>query len=108
MKIASLVVRVSPAHIDTLKAALVEIPGVEVHGANIEQGRVIVTVEDGEGYAMTDSLLAVNMLRHVLGVTLAYEYTDEGLENEIEHPEPIPGLPLQAADGIGSAQDKEA
>jgi len=107
MKIASLVVRVAPEHIDALQVALAEIQGVEVHGASAEQGRVIVTVEDGEGYAMTDSLLAVNMARHVLGVTLAYEYTDEGLENEIEHPEPIPGSPL-AADGIGSAQDKEA
>lgn len=107
MKIASLVVRVAPEHIDALKDALLKIPGVELHGASAELGRVIVTVEDGEGYAMTDSLLAVNLAPHVLGVTLAYEYTDEGLEHELEHPEPIPGLPL-AVDRIGSAQDKEA
>ncbi|NMF88510.1 chaperone NapD [Aromatoleum petrolei] len=107
MKIASLVVRVAPEHIEVLKDALQKIPGVELHGASAELGRVIVTVEDGEGYAMTDSLLAVNLAPHALGVTLAYEYTDEGLDNELEHPEPIPGLPL-AVDRIGSAQDKEA
>jgi periplasmic nitrate reductase NapD len=80
MKLASLVLRVAPEHIPALTAAVLEIPGVEVHGACHEQGRLIVTVEDGAGYSMADSLLAVNMAPHVLAVTLAYEYTDDGLE----------------------------
>jgi periplasmic nitrate reductase NapD len=103
MKIASLVVRTHPEHIGALAASLREIPGVEVHGANADLGRLIVTVEDGDGYAMTDSLLAVGVARHVLGVTLAYEYTDEGLQIDREPPEPLPGCRT----AIG-AQDKEA
>lgn len=82
MKIASVVVRVAPEHMDVLTEALLRIPGVEVHGASREQGRLIATVEDGEGHSLADSLIAVNVAPHVLGLTLAYEYTDEGLELE--------------------------
>lgn len=109
MKIASLVVRVRPEHIEALAASLRMIPGVEVHGANAELGRLIVTVEDGDHYAMTDSLLAVSLAPHVLGVTLAYEYTDEGLQIDREHPEPLPApLPADWRAIAAGAQDKEA
>lgn len=104
MKIASLVLRVRPEHIEPLGAALRKIPGVELHGASTELGRLIVTVEDGEGYSMADSLLAVSLDRHVLGVTLAYEYTDEGLQIEGEYREALPALAAAPA----GAQDKEA
>ena len=109
MKIASLVVRVRPEQIEALGASLAKIPGVEVHGANADLGRLIATVEDGEGYSMADSLLAVSLSDQVLGVTLAYEYTDEGLPIDCEHPEPLPG-PLHAGPrkAAAGAQDKEA
>jgi nitrate reductase NapD len=80
MKIASLVVKAKPEHFPELREALQAIPGVELHGESTETGRLIVTVEDGEGYSVTDSILAVNLAKHVLSITLAYEYTDEGLE----------------------------
>lgn len=80
MKIASLVLKVAPQDISSLSAEVLKIPGVEVHGASHEQGRLIVTVEDGPGHSMTDSLLAVSQAPQVLALTLAYEYTDEGLE----------------------------
>lgn len=80
MKIASLVLKVAAEQISALTEAVLRIPGTEVHGTCREQGRLIVTVEDGEGYSMTDSLLAVSQLPQVLALTLAYEYTDEGLE----------------------------
>ena len=81
MKIASLVVRAMPADFPAVQASLSAIPGVELHGASAESGRIIVTVEDGEGWSVADSILAVNMAPKVHGVTLAYEYTDEGLEH---------------------------
>ena len=80
MNIASLVVRAKPEAFDTLKQAFAAIPGVELHGESVEQGRLVVTVEDGEGYSVTDSILAINLQPQVLSLTLAYEYTDEGLE----------------------------
>lgn len=80
MRIASLVVRAKPEHFAELSETLGEIPGVELHGTSTENGRMVLTIEDGEGYSMTDSILAVSLAEHVLGATLAYEYTDEGLE----------------------------
>lgn len=80
MKIASLVLRVLPADFPAVEADLAGIPGVELHGKSLEHGRLIVTVEDGEGWSVTDSILAVNLLPKVQALTLAYEYTDDGLE----------------------------
>jgi nitrate reductase NapD len=80
MKIASLVVKAKAEHFPELKECLREIPGVQMHGEYPERGQIILTVEDGEGYSVTDSILAVNLARHVLSITLAYEYTDEGLQ----------------------------
>lgn len=80
MKIASLVVRALPADFPEVKEALGRIPGVELHGSSVETGRIVLTVEDGKGWSVTDSIVAVNMAPKVQGVTLAYEYTDDGLE----------------------------
>ena len=82
MNIASLVVKAKPEHFDELRPILRAIPGVQVHGEAPETGCLIVTVEDGEGVSVTDSMVAVNLARHVLSVTLAYAYTDEGLETQ--------------------------
>ncbi len=80
MKVASLVVRVVPEQSVELTRELLEIPGVEVHGTSPDGGRVIVTVEEGDGHSMMDSILAVNVNKRVHGVTLAYEYTGDGIE----------------------------
>jgi len=80
VKIVSLVVRVLPQHISGLKQELNKVPGVEIQHEVPESGHLVVTVEDGEGYAVSDSIIAVNVAPNVQGVTLAYEYTDEGLE----------------------------
>lgn len=80
MKIVSLVVQIIPADHQEVCEALRIIPGVEFHGYAEETGRIVLTIEDGEGWSVTDSILAVNLAPKVQGVTLAYEYTDEGLE----------------------------
>lgn len=80
MNIASLVVRARPEHFPELRERLGAIPGVEMHGECADSGRMIVTVEDGEGHSVADSIVAVNLCKHVLSITLAYEYTDQGLE----------------------------
>ena len=77
MRIASLLARVRPEHAATVAASLANIPGVSLHGSTPEGGRLVVMVGDGEGYAVTDSILAVSIAPGVLGTTLAYEYTDE-------------------------------
>lgn len=80
MNIASLVVRAFPADFPEITAGLKKVPGVELHGASVEKGSIVITIEDGAGWSVTDSILAVNLLPKVQGLTIAYEYTDEGLE----------------------------
>ena len=80
MNIASLVVRAFPADFPEVIDALLRIPGVELHGSSAEQGNIVITIEDGEGWSVTDSILAVNLVPRVQGLTIAYEYTDDGLE----------------------------
>lgn len=77
MKIASLLARVRPEEADAVAAGLARIAGVSVHGLTPDGTRLVVMVEDGEGYAVTDSIIAVSTTPRVLGTTLAYEYTDE-------------------------------
>ena len=38
---------------------------------------MIVLVEDGEGYAVSDSIIGVHQVPYVMSVTLAYEYSDD-------------------------------
>jgi nitrate reductase NapD len=80
MNIASLVVRAFPADFAEVIDALKKIPGVELHGSSSEKGSIVITIEDGAGWSVTDSILAVNLAPKVQGLTVAYEYTDEGLE----------------------------
>lgn len=80
MQVASLLVRALREHIPHLRTALELIPGVQVHDEDVENACLIVTVEDGQGYAVSDSILAVNMAEHVHSATLVYEYTDQNLE----------------------------
>ena len=80
MKIVSLVLRVIPQELTALQQGALRIPGLEWHQADASRGIAIVTVEDGEDYSLADSLIAVSQLPEVQSLTLAYEYTDEGLE----------------------------
>jgi len=80
MRIVSLVLRVLPAQIPAARAALERIPGVEVHAEDFDAGRMIVTVEDGEGYAVADSIIAAHKVPQVLSATLAYEFNGDDHE----------------------------
>lgn len=77
LKIASLVVRIRPGTDADVRARLQAVPGAEVHDLTPDGGRLIVTVEDGEGYSVADSVLAVTQAEGVLGTTLAYEFSGE-------------------------------
>ena len=80
MKIASLVLKVLEGDIPSLRESAQRISGLEWQASDAARGLAIVTVEDGPDYSVTDSLVAVSKLPEVQSLTLAYEYTDEGLE----------------------------
>lgn len=81
MKIVSLVLKYLPAHSAEIQAAVEAVPGASVAHDHAD-GRMLVLIEDGEGYAVSDSIIQVHRVAHVLSVTLAYEYCDEALELE--------------------------
>ncbi len=84
MNIASLVLRLRPETRAEAEAALHALPGVECHHMSAD-GRLVVTVEDTPGAAMSDTLIAIHRVPQVLAATLAYEHVDNSLS-----PTPIP------------------
>ena len=87
MNIASLVLRIHPHTRAEAEAALAAYPGVECHGMS-DDGKLVVTVEDTEGAAMSDTLIAIHRVPQVLAATLAYEHRDVQLSNHL--PAPLP------------------
>ena len=88
MRLASLVMRVPPPHLDAAAAALGAIPGVQVHARDSATGKLIITVEDGPGYSTADSILAAHKVPHVVSATLAYEYSEDDAPPAGEPPSP--------------------
>jgi nitrate reductase NapD len=76
MKIVSLVLKFLPQHAAEVSAGVEAVPGASVVVDNGD-GRMIVLVEDGDGYAVSDSILQVHRVDHVMSVTLSYEYSDD-------------------------------
>ena len=83
MNITSLVLRIRPETRAAAQRALLALPGVECHQMS-EDGRLIVTVEDADGAAMSDTLIAIHRVPEVLATALAYEYSDAQLANQPE------------------------
>ena len=90
MNITSLVLRIRPETQAAAQRALLALPGVECHQMS-EDGRLIVTVEDADGAAMSDTLIAIHRVPEVLAAALAYEYSDAQLSNQPE----LPNSPCQ-------------
>lgn len=78
MKIVSLVLKFLPVHAAAVRAGVEAVPGATA-ALDTGDGRMIVVIEDGEGYAVSDSILQVHRVPDLLSVTLSYEYSDEGL-----------------------------
>lgn len=85
MNIASLVLRIHPHTRAAAQAALTALPGVECHDMSPD-GRLIVTVEDAPGAAMSDTLIAIHRVPEVLATTLAYEHTDAHFTDHQDSP----------------------
>ena len=81
MKIVSLVLKFLPRHAAVIQTAVAAVPGAGV-AADSGDGRMIVLIEDGSGYAVSDSILQVHRIPEVMSVTLSYEYSDEALTIE--------------------------
>ncbi|WP_165498117.1 chaperone NapD [Siculibacillus lacustris] len=71
MNVIGVLVHVAPQGLDTARAALAAMDGVEVHAASAD-GRLVVTATDVAGRFAADSLMAMNHVPHVIGTALVY------------------------------------
>jgi nitrate reductase NapD len=104
MKIISLVLKFLPEHAATIVSLIEAVPGASVPLDNGD-GRLIVLIEDGEGYSTADSIIRVHQVPHLMSVTLAYEYTDDDLAPEALDFAALRAVPHTA---INSAADAAA
>ncbi|MDR2788535.1 MAG: chaperone NapD [Candidatus Accumulibacter sp.] len=81
MKIVSLVLKFPPCHTFEVGKSVEAVPGASV-AADGGDGRMIVLLEDGPDYAVSDSILQIHQIPQVMSATLAYEYSDETLNPE--------------------------
>ncbi|MBA3032054.1 MAG: chaperone NapD [Gammaproteobacteria bacterium] len=83
MNITGVLVRALPARFPEALAALRNIAGVEIHAAEEDGGRIVLTLEDGAGYSVEDSLLKVHLIDCISDAALVYQYSDENLMKEM-------------------------
>ena len=81
MNISSVILRARPEALGGVRSSLAAMPGVEIH-ADGEDGRLVLTIEDGEGYAPTDIFLKLHELDGVISASLVYQYCDDGFPEE--------------------------
>lgn len=73
VEIVSAVVSALPGQRDRLRAAMLDLPGVEIHGET-RDGRFIVTIESTGEATAGDTLLALHRLEDVLAAALVSHY----------------------------------
>ena len=86
MNISSVVIRTRPEQLATVRRQLAALPGVELH-TETPDGRLVVTVEDTDVASAADTYVSLHNIDGVLGASLVYQYSDDGLEPERENQE---------------------
>ena len=78
MNISGVVLRARPERLPCVRAGLAGIPGVEIH-ADANDGRLVLTIEDGAGHAPADTFMQLHQIEGVIGVSLVYQYCDDAI-----------------------------
>jgi periplasmic nitrate reductase NapD len=79
--ICGVLVHVHPEHLAQAMAALVELPGTEIH-QSAPDGRIVVTVEDVPGKWAGNTLTDINNIEGVLSAALVFHHRDSDLDDE--------------------------
>ncbi|HEV2430226.1 MAG TPA: chaperone NapD [Burkholderiales bacterium] len=74
VEVVSAVVSALPGQRERLRAAMLGLPGVEIHGET-RDGRFIVTIESTGEASAGDTLLALHRLEDVLAAALVSHYS---------------------------------
>ena len=83
MNISSVILRAQPEKLGGVRNGLAAMPGVEIH-ADGNDGRLVLTIEDGEGYAPPDVFLKLHELDGVICASLVYQYCDDDVPREAD------------------------
>lgn len=81
MNISSAIVYALPQRADSVRASLQALPGLQIHHEG-DDGRFIVTIEDGYGVPVADTVMQLHRLDGVLSAAMVYQYTDDDLQRE--------------------------
>ena len=77
--ISSLVVHVSPEHLNEIKAEIEQFDNAEIYGDSPE-GKIIVVLETENQGFVTDTIEEINNITNVLGTALVYHQIETGLD----------------------------
>ena len=76
MNISSIIVHTYPQEREEMQGKLADLPGVDVH-ATMDDGRIIITVEDTPESIPSDTLMEVQNMKGVVSAAMVYNYSDE-------------------------------
>ena len=84
MNICSVIVNAKPENAPGISEELNAMDGVDVFGG-VEEGKIIVTLEDNGEKALADKMAAINDIKGVINATMIYhqEEDDTAMEEEI-------------------------
>ena len=81
MNISSAILHIAPTRLEEACAALLQMPGVEIHARSAE-GKVVVTLEDDDTNSAADSYVALHGMPGVASVAMVYQYSDDESDTE--------------------------
>lgn len=81
MNISSAIVYALPQRADSVRASLQSLPGLQIHHEG-DDGRFIVTIEDGPGVSVADTVMQLHRLDGILSAAMVYQYTDDDPQRE--------------------------
>jgi len=76
-EIASILVQARPEQLDEVEAAIVALPGCEIHGRD-PRGKLVVVVEALDAGALGSTLNTIALLPHVHSASLVFHAIDAG------------------------------
>jgi nitrate reductase NapD len=76
-EIASILVQARPDQLDEVEAAVVALPGCEIHGRD-PRGKLVVVVEALDAGALGSTLNTIALLPHVHSASLVFHAIDAG------------------------------
>ncbi len=71
----------SAIQLEAARAALLQMPGVEIH-AQTPEGKFVVTLEDDSTNSAADSYVALHGVPGVASVAMVYQYSDDESDTE--------------------------